>query len=182
MIIYGIINKINGKMYIGKSINDNVKSMRSRSQLHLHGKGSKLVFQAVQKYGIENFIVLILHKENCTKEKLEELEKWYILHFNTISKNGYNMTKGGDGGCGKRSEASKRKQSNTMLGKNTGPKSPEHVRKMIDTQKILWSTPERKKEQSEKCIYGTHIRYHWNKGVLNVDCQHCIDQVMKEHS
>ena len=87
-------------MYIGISVKDDVLSKSSRPYKHLHGKGSKVVFQAVQKYGIENFLVVILHKLDCNKEELKELEKWYILHLNTRARNGYNLTSGGDVGVG----------------------------------------------------------------------------------
>ena len=30
--------------------------------------------------------------------------------------------------------------------------------------------------------YSAHIRWHWNRGIINVDCEHCIAQIMKEHS
>ena len=30
--------------------------------------------------------------------------------------------------------------------------------------------------------YSTHIQWHWNRGLINVDCKFCVEQIMKEHS
>ena len=207
-------------MYIGKSITDDIISTKSRPYSHLHGKRSysKLVFAAVQKYGIENFLVIILHKEDCTKEKLKGLEKCYIKHFKTRAPGGYNLTDGGDGGdtrVGMTIEqriAYANKMSLSCKGINTGPRPIEIIEKIVATTKEamkrpevrnnwLQNNPSRKNELnsfygkrhtdgSKKKMadshkgknYSNHIQHHFNKGILNLDCQHCIEQIMKEHS
>lgn len=53
--------------------------------------------QAIRKYGIEKFSINIL--EECAKENLNDLEKFYIKEyksFTTAHEFGYNMTPGGD--------------------------------------------------------------------------------------
>ena len=48
----------------------------------------------MQKYGIENFSIEIL--EECSKEKLNEKECFYIEKFKSYDKDiGYNIGKGG---------------------------------------------------------------------------------------
>lgn len=45
--------------------------------------------------------------------------------------------------------------------------------------------PESKKKMIESHLgdnYPIHIRWHFNRGQLNLNCKHCIDQIMKEHS
>ena len=143
MIIYCILNTLNGKMYIGKSTKDDIISSLSRPYLHLHGRGSRRVFSAVKCHGIENFLVIILHKENCTGKKLNELEKYYINHFNTIHPNGYNFTSGGTGGntqVGMTTEqriAYANKMSMSCKGINTGPRPIEIIEKSLRPQKRL---------------------------------------------
>lgn len=228
MIIYCILNLINGKMYIGKSKHDDIKSFRSRPIQHLVGRGSKLVVKAVKKYGIENFIVLILHKENCTKEKLNELEIYYISHFKTLGRGGYNQTKGGEGvfstaeirkkksesaiKAHKRPEVKKRHKEALKISQNRpetkikigkahlgsirsaeskkkssesakiSMNTPETKKKVCEAQKIAQNNPYTKKKKSDSQRYAMHTHYHWNCGIINVDCRHCIDQIMKEHS
>ena len=86
MIIYKTTNLINGKFYIGKDVKN--------KKLYL-GSG-KLLKQAIQKYGKENFKKEIL--EYCIDLKhLDEREIYWIDKYNSI-KNGYNLTEGGTGG------------------------------------------------------------------------------------
>ncbi len=99
--IYKFQNKENGRCYIGQSINIqqryyghksaafNEKAPDYDSQFH----------QAIRKYGgLEAFsyeIVIELPPEEYTREKLNELEKYYIAYYNSY-KNGYNASEGGD--------------------------------------------------------------------------------------
>lgn len=86
-IIYKTINLINGKIYIGKSIN-NIKSYL--------GSG-KLIKAAIKKYGKDNFKKIIIdHAES--ENELNEKEIFWIKFFNSTDKNiGYNIHKGGNG-------------------------------------------------------------------------------------
>ncbi len=89
-IIYKTINKINGKIYIGKHVQDG-----SEFDGYL-GSGSYLK-NAIKKYGKENFIRETL--EVVEDEKLiNEREIFWIAELkSTDSDVGYNLTRGGDG-------------------------------------------------------------------------------------
>src|ERR1700693_2805023 len=137
MIIYTIINKINGKMYIGKSVKDDITSSNSRPYDHFNGKRSysKSVFRDVQLYGTENFVVIILHKANCTAEQLNDIEKWYILHLNVRVPNGYNIVAGGEGGdtFSRKPEEEKAKIRKKLSESNKiAQNRPEVKKKVID--------------------------------------------------
>jgi group I intron endonuclease len=79
--VYVIINLIKGKLYVGSSI---LGHMQIRFNKHLYsGKGSKLVFAAVCKYGLTNFAFIIVDIiPNFVKgednRKLLNLEDFYI--------------------------------------------------------------------------------------------------------
>lgn len=98
--IYKYTNKINNHIYIGQSINIEV-----RQKNHLYSAYNEKApdynsqfHQAIRKYGIENFNFEILAeiKENeYSKELLDNLEKFFIKHFNSFEK-GYNATEGGE--------------------------------------------------------------------------------------
>ena len=86
MIIYKTTNLINNKFYIGKD------AKNTKSYL---GSG-KVLKQAIQKYGKENFKKEIL--EYCTDlEHLDEREIYWIDKYNALEE-GYNLTEGGTGG------------------------------------------------------------------------------------
>ena len=85
-------NKINGKMYIGKT-NDLYKRLSG----HKKDRRSITHFtRAVDKHGIGNFDVVVL--EECRGEKLAtEREIFWIKEYNTYLSSHYNSTPGGDG-------------------------------------------------------------------------------------
>lgn len=89
--IYKITNIINNKCYIGKTILD----INIRFKRHLKNKSKTKLHNAIRKYGSENFNIICL--EECLEIELSDKEVMYIEKYDTF-KNGYNMTKGGDGG------------------------------------------------------------------------------------
>ena len=82
--IYKIENLKNGKVYIGQSIH-----IERRWQEHSAKSSSSLIGKAIQKYGKENFSFQIL--EICNIEELDFLEGEYILKYNSLVPNGYNV-------------------------------------------------------------------------------------------
>lgn len=92
--IYCITNKINGKCYVGQSINitERWKSHRSRPFNPKASQYDSPFYRAIRKYGINNFIFTVL--EECSKEELDEREKFWIKKLNSYD-DGYNLTSGG---------------------------------------------------------------------------------------
>lgn len=94
MYIYRILNKINGKSYIGSTI-----SLEKRFQQHINSsKWESCVSynyplqRAFRKYGIDNFDFLLI--EEISQEKVAEREKYWIKYYNTLTNSGwgYNQT------------------------------------------------------------------------------------------
>ena len=90
--IYKITNNINGKIYIGQSID--IKKRWETHKYYTYKKDTKLQ-KAFTKYGISNFTFEVL--EECSKELLDEKEIFWIKYFNSFE-DGYNMTLGGQEG------------------------------------------------------------------------------------
>lgn len=111
--IYIITNKINNKQYIGQSLN-----CKARSQMHLRSKGgAPILYNALKKYGKENFEVEIIAYPGISQLALDAVEKWKIKQYNTIAPYGYNIRDGGSGG-GLDTEKTKQKKSIAKKGKN----------------------------------------------------------------
>lgn len=110
--IYLIKNKINGKCYIGQS-----RNIKARLNCHksLFSKTCVALFNALNKYGPENFEFLIL--EECTIEDLNARECYWIERFNTMVPDGYNLTSGGGQGI-VFSEETRKKISKALTGEN----------------------------------------------------------------
>ncbi|MGL5692343.1 MAG: GIY-YIG nuclease family protein [Bacteroidales bacterium] len=91
--IYKIINNINEKVYIGKTYLSVEERFKQHKNEYLKERSEKRpLYNAMRKYGIENFEVIELGKF----KNLEEKEIEFIKEYNSYS-NGYNATLGGDG-------------------------------------------------------------------------------------
>ena len=95
--IYKITNTINGKSYIGQTI----QNVKERFYQHCATKCSKAVsnmaiHRAIKKYGKSNFIVEVI--EEIDSANLNDRERYWIKYYNSYN-NGYNSTKGGQDGC-----------------------------------------------------------------------------------
>ena len=173
--VYITKNKINNKFYIGKkesSFYDNT----------YFGSG-KLIKNAIKKYGIDNFDNKILYEaedENTLNEKEKFFIKEYIMLYGKEMT--YNIAEGGTGGntfkylsekdkeifinkmkiinkkrCS--SEEFKKNKSNFMKKTLSDPIEREKISKR---NKIAWSNPTLRKEQSDRLK-----NYYSNK---NRDC------------
>jgi group I intron endonuclease len=94
--IYKIENP-KGSIYIGQS--KNVDERLGRYKKLQCCKFQLLLYRSFLKYGIKNHTFEILEKGEFTKEELNELEKEYILKYNSfrkLNKLGMNLTSGGD--------------------------------------------------------------------------------------
>ena len=96
--IYKIENLINGKIYIGQSINIERRWSYHRSSCVYNDISKQCynypLYRSFRKYGIENFDFSII--ELCEKEQLDEKEKCWINFYKSYI-NGYNLTLGGQG-------------------------------------------------------------------------------------
>ena len=87
--IYLTTNTVNNKKYIGQHLGEFTTEYL--------GSG-KILKQAIDKYGKENFTVILLDIAN-SKEELDNLEKKYIEEYNALYEdNFYNIHEGGTGG------------------------------------------------------------------------------------
>lgn len=92
--IYKITNKLNRKIYIGKTM----QTIGERFIIHCRDAQksykNRPLYDAINKYGQHNFSIEVV--EECSDLILNEREKFWIEYFGSF-KNGYNATIGGDG-------------------------------------------------------------------------------------
>lgn len=127
-IIYSIVCKVNGKRYIGQTINE----LGVRWKHHItesKSKSHRPLYRAISKYGPGMFTVRVL-EDNIEYENLSERERHWIEQFDTFN-NGYNLTTGGEQSKTIHQDV-KDKISTTMQGKE---KSAEHISKMRESLK-----------------------------------------------
>lgn len=145
-IVYQHKNKINGKIYIGITMQEPEKRWK-------YGEGYKTsphFYSAIQKYGWDNFEHNILF-QNLTKEEACKKEQELIAKFNSMNREfGYNSTSGGEMFI--MNEETKQKISQAMMGNKNGlghPCSEEKKRKISEAQKGRTLTEEHKQKLSE---------------------------------
>ena len=92
-IIYKITNNINGKVYIGKTL-ETLETRWNQHQKDSKRFPNRPLYRAINKYGIENFIIEIIEKPEI--DILSERESYWIKYYNSY-RSGYNATLGGDG-------------------------------------------------------------------------------------
>lgn len=100
-VIYKATNLVNGKIYIGQTID-----FKRRKRKHLSDskkndfKDTSVFHKAIRKYGESNFSWEII--EEVPSEELKEREIYWIQFFDSYIEHnkGYNMTLGGDNADG----------------------------------------------------------------------------------
>lgn len=91
-VIYKIINKVNGKIYIGQT----TKTFKERFNRHMYDSLNYRIdtkfSRAIRKYGKDNFLGYVIDTAN-TKEELDQKECYWIKFYDAVNK-GYNITDG----------------------------------------------------------------------------------------
>ncbi len=162
--IYAWINEINGKIYVGQTINfykriyDEMNGFRNNRDQNMFK-----LFNAVKKYGMNNFRVVRLME--CPEKYLNKIEILLIEYYNAV-KNGYNCTNGGNGTRGHIVTIEQIEKQRVSVKKFwSEEKKKEHSEKMKvwfnakskDEQNKIrsgngwWLDKECKKNQMEKC-------------------------------
>ncbi|AND75017.1 hypothetical protein pf16_94 [Pseudomonas phage pf16] len=153
-IVYETINKINGKVYIGKHKTTNMETDR------YIGSGN-LIKQAIKKYGEENFERSIIF---CafTEEDAFEVERILVDEEFVRRVDTYNLATGGRGGYTMSEEFCER-ASKRMMGEgnpNFGKPRPDHSKKkQSDAMKGRTLSDEHKSKISEAVRGENHPNF-----------------------
>lgn len=114
--IYSITNKINGKIYIGQSVNIRKRWNIHKSLLNRDIHPNEHLQSSWNKYGADNFDFKLI--KCCKSRYLDRFEKLQIkIHDSVDSSKGYNLDSGGSVGYIITDEVRK-KMSKAQSGKN----------------------------------------------------------------
>ncbi len=125
--VYVHINKINGKLYVGQTSEDNPENRYKNGKNYMR---CPRFYNAILKYGWDNFEHVIL-VDNLTKELADIVEKELIsLYKTTNDKFGYNLMDGGSDGKPNREAVEKMKLNHAdVSGKNNPMFNKSHSEK-----------------------------------------------------
>lgn len=155
--IYKIENLVNGKVYIGQSINFKRRFSEHLTELRNNKHANQYLQASWNKYGEHNFKISIL--ELCDIDNLEIKENYWINYYGGVnSDNTYNLKAGGL--HGHLSEISKQKLSIKAKAIHHKPLSSETKQKLSLALKgkKAWNKglhiSEKQKEQISKANLG----------------------------
>lgn len=173
MYIYKITNKLNGKVYIGQT----VRSVKERYKEHCR-KSTTVIDKAIKGVGKENFTVETIAQTDSIEE-LNELEKYYIKHFDSINpQKGYNQCEGGENSLGyhHREETKElmRKRKEGMYFSRDNPFYGKHHSK---EQREKWSKERKGREISQE--WRNNLSKSHYKKVMNVTTGEIFESVTK---
>lgn len=92
--IYKITNMVTNKNYIGKTKKTISARFKEHKKAAKDNKKNYHLYNSMNKYGLDCFFIELI--EECSDNKLNERESYWIDYYNTYY-NGYNETFGGDG-------------------------------------------------------------------------------------
>ena len=147
MFIYKITNQLDGKFYIGQTVNEISYRFRKHLELGERGGGYKL-HSAISKHGRDNFSVELI--EECSD--LDELNQREIYWIDELRPH-YNLCPGGSFRLGPESIEKMRK---SLTGRK---QSAESVAKRFSKIRDLEKDPEFLKERGRKISEGKTKTY-----------------------
>ena len=178
--VYKITNIINGKVYIGITI----QGVNTRWYKHCSDANVGPTFpihNAIRKYGKDNFIIETIEDiVDSDFDLLKQREIYWIDFYKSHNRNiGYNVTLGGDGTCGRlHSEETKEKIRRKAIGRKVtdaakAKMSESHKKReynkeelslrAIKANAIRWSDPDQlRKIKEENKLNKTIVQYDKN--------------------
>jgi group I intron endonuclease len=164
MLVYLLLNKVNGKCYIGQHNGYNISE---RWNEHIRNvKDNAHLTNAILKYGAKSFSRQVLCYASCQQE-LDLLERFFIAIYKSTDKRfGYNRQSGGRKWCGRYT-----KELRTLIGESThralAKRSDKERWEFAFAAKIRWlmrSERERKRITAPMTRGKREYRWPWNKG------------------
>ncbi len=161
--IYKIMNNVNGKCYVGSSIDLHQRRLQHFAALKYNKHINKHLQNAYNKYGSSAFEFLVLETIEITdniKEILLNREQFWIDNLSPE----YNILQVAGSTLGyHHTEETKKKISESMIGVK---KSKEHAEHIKNAQKGKKLTEEHKAKLSEAAKHRKSMSHH---AVINID-------------
>lgn len=149
--VYLIKNCINGKVYVGSTLNFSSRIKRHRADLAKNKHHSIKLQRSYNKYNHQNFEFIPI--QYCSKEYLIKIEQYWIDYFDSYN-NGYNSSPNAGNCLGyKQTDEHKRKISAGLKGFKRSEENKQNMR-LANIGKVI--TQEQKDKISKKLMGHTH--------------------------
>ena len=168
--IYCIENLVNGKKYVGQSIDIKAR-LRKHKNLLCNNKHNNVHLQSAWNlYKEHNFQFYVI--EECVAEQLDGREKYYIKELQVMDENfGYNIEPGGHLNRSM-SDTTKQKISKSLIGRVF---TDEHRHKIGEANRVREITDDMKRHMSENHAdvsgennpnYGKHLSEETKRKII----------------
>lgn len=122
--VYKITNTVNGKIYIGCTIQTHFMTRVNKHFKELHNRVHRnaVWVEEFHEFGAESFVVEVIETFEASRESIRSRESYWINHFNSYN-TGYNLTYDGAGAVWANktlSEEHKRHIGEAVSGENNG--------------------------------------------------------------
>lgn len=161
MYVYLITNLVNGKKYVGQTVQNPERRWARHKRNCVNGYPYH-IYNAMRKHGIENFQFELIDECVCSEELFESEIRW-IEHYDTFKGVGYNMTSGGMSPMLGRThtEESKRKMSKDRSGKLNPFYGKKHTEESKRKMSLGVSEVSTLKKPVTQCdLNGNEIKQH----------------------
>ena len=142
MFVYIIVNDVNDKIYVGKTIEKRLEHYWSRQKKDILAgcQGKPHLYNAVRKHGWDRFHIYPLISSLVTNEDICFWERVLIAEYDSQNPDvGYNICRGGEGRSAPNSEVWKQKMRVIMKAKW---KMVEYRERVVRSMKETPKTPE----------------------------------------
>lgn len=152
--IYKITNHLNGKVYIGQTINYKRRKREHYSELNYRDHRNPYLQKSWDKNGPENFTMELIHECECS-----DLDYWEVFYINDyesmIDDKGYNLISGGNDNR-VISEATRKKMSASRKGRKFSEEHRNKISKSLKGKVILqeWVDKSNKTKRDNKTFWG----------------------------
>ena len=170
--IYLVTNLINQKSYVGKT----KYSVEKRWKRHIatsRNSSKSILHKAIRKYTSERFHVQVL-ATNVPEYEIDAMETIWIFLMNTYVPNGYNMTKGGEGGL----DLCKKSRNKQIEKAKQQWKDPEYRKKLSQGLKARWADPEYRK--AREAVYTKEYRQNMREAQLRRELNPKYKETMRK--
>jgi group I intron endonuclease len=136
--VYIIQNIKDGKIYIGKTTQPNIR-FNNHLTYARNGSSKGYLYRAIRKHGESSFTYSLI-EDHSTEDEALEAEKFFIAYFRSIGAKLYNSTNGGEGTSGYKYSADQiqRRIENARESLKQAWRKPSVRARHSLSRKILW--------------------------------------------